>query len=388
MMQAWQLPEYIADILPSDARRLESAKEELLSLFCVHGYALVNPPLMEYTQSLLTRIDSDLSHKTIRFTDHFSGRQMGVRADITPQISRIDAHLLGSHKGINRLCYAGSVLHARPDTLYSTRDPLQIGAELYGFAGIQADMELIDLMLQSMQILGVEKPVLSLGHIGIFRALTADMALSPSLEDELLEILKTKDASMIAAWCHEHHIDEKSTNTLLALTELYGSPMEVLKRAEQKLPQLPEIQAAFIDLRAITAYFKEYTQHLDLAELRSDRYHSGLLFAAYREGESDAIARGGRYDGLGQYFGRARPASGFSFDLKNFLEQLPQKEAVSGICVAAEDAMAAQQEMKQLRASGEVVIVDYLNEGASSLHCNRVLQQQDDQWQVLDLEQE
>jgi ATP phosphoribosyltransferase regulatory subunit len=177
-MQSWQLPEHIADILPSTARQLESAKERLLALFRVHGYELVHPPLMEYSNSLLTHIDAGLSLKTIRLVDQLSGRQLGIRADITPQVARIDAHLLSANNGINRLCYAGSVLHARPDGFLSTREPLQVGAELYGYAGVAADIELIDLMLKSLKLGDIGEVMLSLGHIGVFRALAAAAELS------------------------------------------------------------------------------------------------------------------------------------------------------------------------------------------------------------------
>ncbi|MDO5687372.1 MAG: ATP phosphoribosyltransferase regulatory subunit [Neisseria sp.] len=382
-MQFWQLPEYIADILPSTARRLESAKEELLTLFRAHGYELVSPPLMEYTQSLLTRIDPGLSLKTIRITDQLSGLQLGLRADITPQISRIDAHLLVQNNGVNRLCYAGAVLHAQPDTLYSTREPLQIGAELYGFEGLAADIELIDLMLKSVARLGVDKPLLSLGHIGVFRALSRAAALSDDNAQQLLGLMQSKDGAAVAQWCAQQGLPENLAQAFVELTVLYGAPDDVLARAERVLPACEGLQAALNDLREVCQTFSAYAIHVDLAELRVDYYHSGLLFAAYRKGDSDALARGGRYDGLGRYFGRPRPATGFSFDLKNFLDLLPQQSAAAGICVAATDAAAARDTMDTLRAQGEIVLIDYLNEGAAALNCDRVLTQHNRQWQVI-----
>lgn len=387
-MQSWQLPEYIADILPSAARRLESAKEELLTLFRVHGYELVSPPLMEYTQSLLTRIDPGLSLKTIRVTDQLSGLQLGLRADITPQISRIDAHLLVRNQGVNRLCYAGPVLHAQPDTLYSTREPLQIGAELYGFEGLAADIELIDLMLKSVAHLGVAKPLLSLGHIGVFRALSQAAALTVDDAGVLLALMQGKDGAAVRAWCDGQGLADTFTAAFTDLTTLYGTPDDVLARAAQQLPAIEGVCAALADLRAVCERFSDYAIHLDLAELRVDHYHSGLLFAAYREGDSDALARGGRYDGLGRIFGRSRPATGFSFDLKNFLELLPPRPAQRGICVTASDVPAARAQIEALRAAGEVVVIDYLDEGAAGLNCDRIFTCNNGQWQTVAAQQE
>ena len=197
MMQSWQLPEYIADILPSGARQLESAKEKLLALFRSHGYELVHPPLMEYSDSLLTHIDSGLSLQTIRFVDQISGRQLGIRADITPQVARIDAHLLSANQGINRLCYAGSVLHARPEGFLNSREPLQAGAELYGFDGIAADIEIIGLMLDSLALADFGDVLLSLGHIGVFRALAASAELSPRQAETLLAMMQDKNVAAV-----------------------------------------------------------------------------------------------------------------------------------------------------------------------------------------------
>ncbi len=385
-MQSWQLPEYISDILPSSARILESAKEKLLSLFHLHGYQLVMPPMMEYTHSLLTRIDAGLSLKTIRVTDQFSGLQLGLRADITPQISRIDAHILSANNGINRFCYAGSVLHTQPDTLYSTREPLQIGAELYGFDGILADIELVDLMLKSMEILGVENPLLSLGHISVFRSLAETTNLSNDDTEELLTLMQSKNTQDVYTWCKNTGLEDKLSQAFSSLTTLYGEPEKVLQQAMKSLPQTPAIQSALNDLKKMCETFNQYQIHLDLSELRADRYHSGLLFATYRSGESDALVRGGRYDGLGQYFGRSRPATGFSFDLKNFLELLPQPELSGGICVKSCDAVLARDEIENLRQNGEVVIIDYLDEGAKSLGCNRLLLQQENCWKIIDIQ--
>ena len=386
MTHSWLLPDYIADILPSAAVRIEKVKAKMLSLFHSYGYHLVIPPLMEYTQSLLTNIDPELSLKTIRIADRFSGRQLGLRADITPQISRIDAHLLSANDGINRLCYAGTVLHASPDTLYSTREPLQIGAEMYGFDGILADSEIISLMLKSLAILGVKNPLLSLAHIKIFNILSALAHLHLDDKNALRQLISNKEQEAVATFCTQKRLPENLTAAFVALPTLYGEVPSVLEKAQKVLPNQTDIQAALNDLNTLyQAFSKAYRIHLDLSELRADNYHSGLLFAAYRDDESEAIARGGRYDGLGRYFGRERPAVGFSLDLKNFLELLPQHIEKSGICVKAEDLPNALDMVNQLREQGEMVIIDYLNEGAAKLNCNRTLVSHKNQWQVMDI---
>ena len=383
-MQSWQLPEHIADILPSTARQLESAKERLLALFRVHGYELVHPPLMEYSNSLLTHIDAGLSLKTIRLVDQLSGRQLGIRADITPQVARIDAHLLSANNGINRLCYAGSVLHARPDGFLSTREPLQVGAELYGYAGVAADIELIDLMLKSLKLGDIGEVMLSLGHIGVFRALAAAAELNGKQSAQLLALMQDKDAeavrSQVAAW----HLDGMWAKAFALLPTLYGG-REVLQEARAQLPDLFAVGAALDDLQAVCDAFGAQQIHIDLSEVRVDNYHTGLLYAAYGSDCHDAVARGGRYDGLGEYFGRARPATGFSFDLRDLIGHLPQSAGWHGIKVALGDAQAAAAEIERLRASGECVMVDYTPHTRDPHSCNRQLVWQNGQWCVIPL---
>ena len=383
-MQSWQLPEHIADILPSTARQLESAKEQLLALFRVHGYELVSPPLLEYSDSLLTRIDEGLSLKTIRVVDQISGRQLGLRADITPQVARIDAHLLSANNGVNRLCYAGTVLHARPDGFLSTREPLQIGAELYGYAGIEADIELIDLMLKSLRLVNVTEPQLALGHIGIFRALAESAQLSEADAHILLGMMQNKDAEAVRHHGQSLQLATQWVNALALLPTLYGN-QAVIERARSALPPLPAIQAALNELQTVCAAFANRPVHIDLSELRVDSYHSGLLFAAYGADWPDALARGGRYNDLGRHFGRARPATGFSFDLRDLIGHLPQSAGWHGIKVALDDAGAAAAEIERLRAAGECVMVDYTPHTRDPHSCNRQLVWQNDQWCVIPL---
>lgn len=356
-MQSWQLPEHIADILPSNARRLESAKERLLGLFRVHGYELVSPPLLEYSHSLLAENDAGLSLKTIRVVDQISGRQLGLRADITPQVARIDAHLLSANEGINRLCYAGSVLHARPDGALSTREPLQIGAELYGCDAVQADIEVIDLMLKSLAQLDIKQPLLALGHIGIFYALARAAELNETESRELLALMQDKDAAAVRRWLDGRHLAAQYADALACLPSLYGG-REVLAQTAN-LPDLPEIRQACTVLQAVCQAFPDADIHIDLSELRVDSYHTGLLFAAYNSGRADAVARGGRYDGLGRHFGRARPATGFSLDLRECGAQTPEGVLPEAVRVALDDVSAAQNKINALREQGVCVVVDY-----------------------------
>lgn len=381
-MQPWQLPEHIADILPSSARQLESARERLLALFRVHGYELVHPPLMEYSLSLLTHIDAGLSLKTIRVVDQLSGRQLGIRADITPQVARIDAHLLSANNGINRLCYAGSVLHARPDGFLNTREPLQVGAELYGHAGVQADIELIDLMLKSVAIGDVGEILLSLGHIGVFRALAEAAGLSAEQSVQLLALMQDKDAAAVEAQARAWRLEGVWAGAFALLPMLYG-PREILGEARRLLPGLPAVGSALDELEAACAAFAQQDVHIDLSELRVDNYHTGLLYAAYGRNCHEAVARGGRYDGLGAHFGRPRPATGFSFDLRTFIGRLPASEQPPPVAVAVQDLPQAREAVARLRAEGRPVVVDYGN-GTQGL--TRRLLRQNGRWEVTETE--
>ena len=382
-MQSWQLPEHIADILPNSARHLESAKEQLLALFRVHGYELVHPPLMEYSDSLLTHIDPGLSLKTIRVVDQLSGRQLGIRADITPQVARIDAHLLSANQGINRLCYAGSVLHARPEGFLTTREPFQVGAELYGYADVAADIELIDLMLKALKIGDIGETILSLGHIGIFRALAEAAKLDAAQTKQLLEILRDKDARAVAALVAQWPLEAQWVKAFAALPLLFGGS-EVLAEARTALPALPAVEQALADLQAVVDAFPHEKLHIDLAELRFVEYHTGLLYSVYSAECHDAVARGGRYNGLGKHFGRARPATGFSFDLRLFAGRLPKQKRPDTVAVAAADLSAARETVEQLRRDGITVAVDYGLPANSMQNSTRRLVYQSGVWQIIE----
>ena len=316
-MTAWLLPENVEDVLPPQAWRMEDLRRVLLDLFRNHGYELVIPPLMEYVDSLLTGVGADLDLKTFKLVDQLSGRLMGVRADITPQVARIDAHLLAANT-VNRLCYAGSVLHTQPEGFHRSREPIQVGAELYGEAGAAADLEILTLMLDALHASGVQDIQLDIGHVGVYRALAAEAGLNGEVEHQLFEALQAKDSSAVASLTLT--LAPVLREAFAALPQLYGTRL-VLTEARQRLPQLPAVVNALDTLDTLERGMAE--RHIeaayDLAELRGYGYHSGMVFAAYTRGRSRAIAQGGRYDEVGRVFGRARPATGFSLDLRELV---------------------------------------------------------------------
>ncbi|MDE2354511.1 MAG: ATP phosphoribosyltransferase regulatory subunit [Betaproteobacteria bacterium] len=320
MTYRWLLPEFIEDLLPPDAWRLESARRELLDLFRAQGFQLVMPPLLEYIESLQAGTGRDMDLLTFRLVDQLSGRQLGLRADTTLQVARIDAHGM-NHQGVNRLCYAGSILHARPEGLNQSREPFQVGAEIYGLGGLEGDIEIQELMLEALKRTGLSKVTLDVGHVGLFRTLSRLAGLDDKAEGEWFEALQNKDLPALQALSSA--LGTPQGDALAQLARLNGD-REVLNQAHRLLPQVPEIRQALSELEAVAAHFGQRVQlAFDLAELRGYHYHSGLVFAAYAEGYPDAVARGGRYDDIGRAFGRARPATGFSLDLRELLPSLP-----------------------------------------------------------------
>jgi len=308
----WLLPENVDDILPAEAARIESLRRAILDLFAASGYELVIPPMLEYLDSLLTGTGHDLDLRTFKLVDQLSGRMMGVRADITPQVARIDAHLL-NRKGVTRLCYCGSVLHTRPAGPGATREPLQIGAEIFGHAGVQADVEVQRLLCRALEIAGVRRARVDIGHVAVFRSLVRAAKIGREVESELFEALQKKDVPGLRALTRG--LGKVTRDALLLLPELYGGP-EVLALARRRLPKLPELARALDTLQALASVCA-IPASFDLAELRGYHYHSGVVFDAYCEGVSGAVARGGRYDEVGKAFGRSRPATGFSIDLRD-----------------------------------------------------------------------
>jgi ATP phosphoribosyltransferase regulatory subunit len=307
----WILPEYVEDILPAEAMRIERLRRKILDLFFRNQYELVMPPLLEYLDSLLTGTGHDLELRTFKVVDQLSGRMMGLRADITPQVARLDAHLL-NRKGVTRLCYCGSVLHTRPASPGATREPLQIGAEMYGAAGERADVEMQKLLCEALKASGVKRVRLDVGHVAVFRSIAQAARLAPEREAELFEALQRKDRPEIERLAQP--LERATREALALLPQLYGGP-EVLDVAAKRLPKIKPLTEALATLRAL-AKACPVPVSFDLAELRGYHYHSGVVFDAYCEGVTSAVARGGRYDEVGKAFGRARPATGFSIDLR------------------------------------------------------------------------
>jgi ATP phosphoribosyltransferase regulatory subunit len=308
----WVLPEYIEDILPKEAMRIEKLRRKVLDLFFSKGFELVIPPLLEYTDSLFTGTGHDLELRTFKVVDQLSGKMMGLRADMTPQVARIDAHLL-NRKGVTRLCYCGSVLHTRPRGPGATREPLQIGAEIYGEAGVAADVEILQLLCAALDAAGVRNARVDIGHVAVFRSLARAAEVDGETEVALFEALQKKDLPALRGLTKK--LSSKTKEALLLLPELYGGA-EILDVAEEKLPKIGELTRALGALRRL-AKACTIAASFDLAELRGYHYHSGAVFDAYCDGVAGAVARGGRYDEAGKAFGRARPATGFSIDLRS-----------------------------------------------------------------------
>ncbi|WP_310492067.1 ATP phosphoribosyltransferase regulatory subunit [Dechloromonas sp.] len=349
----WLLPEYLADALPAEASRIENLRRTVLDHFRGRGYELVMPPMLEYLESLLTGAGQDLKLRTFKLVDQLSGRTMGVRADITPQAARIDAHLL-NHQGVTRLCYCGSVLHTLPATISAGREPHQIGAELYGYAGIEADLDVIRLMAGAFERVKLPVSRIDLGHVGIFQALAEAAGLPQEAEDAVLSLLQAKDVPGLEEACVD--VPSPYREALLRLPLLYGGA-DVLERAALELPALPTISAALDGLRHVLAAAPELPFSIDLSDLRGYHYHNGVVFAAYCPGYPAAIAMGGRYDGAGKAFGRARPATGFSMDLREVARLAPAGKLSGAILAphAGHDARLAAH-IAALREQGEIVV--------------------------------
>jgi ATP phosphoribosyltransferase regulatory subunit len=378
-MRNWVLPEYIEDILPPEARGIESLRARLLELFRVHGYELVMPPLLEYLESLLTGTGHDMDLRTFKLVDQLSGRTMGLRADITPQVARIDAHLL-NREGVTRLCYCGPVLHTLPAGLTSTREPLQIGAEIYGHGGIESDLEIQRLLAQALKLCRLSNVRLDIGHVAVFRALAQRGGVSAGLEADLFAGLQAKDVSALQALTKG--LDKATRGAILLLPELYGG-REVIARARRELPKHAEITRALAELDRLTAT-EDIPVSIDLADLRGYHYHSGAAFAVYCAGLSNAIALGGRYDGVGKAFGRARPATGFTLYLLDLARLAPAEPAPGCIRAPRISDPALDAAMASLRAAGEVVIQElpgHENEPDEG-GCERELVKQKGKWQV------
>jgi ATP phosphoribosyltransferase regulatory subunit len=392
-MATWALPENIEDVLPADAAKLERMRRIALDTFASHGYELVMPPLLEYVESLLSGVGHDMDLATFKLVDQLSGRMMGLRADTTPQVARIDAHVL-NRPGVTRLCYAGSVLHTRPSGLGKSRQPFQVGAELYGHAGLDADIEIQQLMLDTLAALGVRAVRLDIGQPSLFRALADRAALTGDERERLFVAVSGKDTATLMAFAATAVDDAEVAEARRAIAKLpmlYGANAdEVIIHAHAALPHTPKVTGALDQLRRVASHFSAQglPVSVDLGELGGFNYESGITFAAFADGASEAIARGGRYDDIGLVFGRARPATGFSMDLKSLLALVadagPKPKRV--LAPAAPDQTALDA-MAEFRRQGYVV-VGRLSDAAEDaddsegVHATHVMKWSDGKWQI------
>ena len=385
MSSAWLLPEHIADVLPAQARHIEELRRGLLDVARAYGCELVMPPLLEHIESLLSGTGHELDLRTFKLVDQLSGRTLGVRADSTPQVARIDAHLL-NRVGVTRLCYCGPVLHTRPSGVRSTREPLQFGAEIFGHAGLEADLEVQDLALDCLREVGLANATLDLGDARIVRGVLADAGLEDEALADVYEALAAKDAAALRSL--SMGLAAGTRRDLLALVGLYGD-QQVLAAAKRELPSHPLIVAALADLQWLASHAQQAHPEVrigfDLADLSGYAYYSGARFAVFAAGSSDALARGGRYDEVGAVFGRKRPAVGFSLlDLKELALLVPGKGSRAAVRAPwAEDA-GLRAAVRQLREQGETVVCilpGHEHEG-QEFACDRELLSRNGQWTV------
>lgn len=378
-MPTWLLPENIADVLPSEARKIEELRRLMLDHFRLYGYELVMPPMLEYVESLLAGAGEDTDLRTFKLVDAVSGRLLGLRADMTTQVARIDAHLL-NRQTVTRLCYAGSVLHTSPSGLHATREPIQIGAEIYGHAGLEADAEIQELALGSLALAGFSNVRLDLCHVGVLRALLAEDPAAKRDEAQLYNLLRAKDLPGLEEITVSY--SPRTRDALLALPNLYGD-VEVLGKARDVLPDLPGITRALSELAALAGSAIGRAQvAIDLADLRGYQYETGAIFALYVPGLPNAVARGGRYDQVGEAFGRARPATGFSLDLRELARLLPTAERKHSIRAPWGNAPELREAIAELRKSGEVVIQSMPGHDnvQDEFECDRVLVLDNGNW--------
>jgi ATP phosphoribosyltransferase regulatory subunit len=384
MSSAWLLPEHISDVLPAQARHIEDLRCGLLGAARRCGYELVIPPLLEHLESLLSGTGHQLDLKTFKLADQLSGRTLGVRADTTPQVARIDAHLL-NRQGLARLCYCGPVLHTRPSGLHASREPLQFGAEIYGHAGLEAELEVLDLALDCLSSAGLNRLALDLGDSRILRALLSGLKVDGAQLEAVVAALASKDAPALAA--ATTGFPDTTRHGLKQLLSLYGSA-EVLVAARQQLPSHALLAQALTDLEAIAAHVQRVhpgvTLGFDLADLGGYAYYSGARFAVYAAGSCDAVLRGGRYDEVGAVFGRNRPAVGFSTDLKGLASLVMPSRSAAAIRAPWGNDAALRAAVRRLREAGETVVCilpGHEHEG-EEFDCDRELVAVDEQWVV------
>lgn len=382
-MPNWLLPENIADVLPSEARKIEEMRRAILDNFRLYGYELVMPPMLEYLDSLLAGTGHDMNLRTFKLVDQLSGRTLGVRADMTTQVARIDAHLL-NRSSVTRLCYSGSVLLTRPNGLHATREPLQIGAEIYGHAGLEADAEVQELALASLALAGFTQVRLDLCHVGVLRAILANDQMAKRDQSTLYTLLRAKDIPELKQITVQYA--EATRRALLTLPGLYGDAA-VIKRARDVLPKLSGITKALDELQALVELAGSANVTIDLADLGGYQYESGVMFAIYVPGLPNAVARGGRYDHVGEAFGRARPATGFSMDLRELARLLPVAERKRSIRAPWGCEPMLRTKIVALREIGEVVIQSLPghDNDQDEFDCDRALVLENGNWIIKNL---
>jgi len=379
-MSAWLLPDHIADVLPSEARHIEELRRELLDAARSYGYELVIPPLLEHLESLLSGAGSTLGLQTLKLVDQLSGRMLGLRADSTPQVARIDAHLL-NRKGVARLCYCGSVLHARPAAPYATREPLQLGAEIYGHSGLEADLEVLNLALDCLRAARVGAPSVDLADAQLIKAILADVTLAPTQLANIYAALAAKDCPELTNLTKD--LPSEVRQGLLSLAQLYGDS-SVLDEAEKCLKPTENVRSALRNLKYLADHLQAVKVTFDLADMQGYAYYTGARFSVYAPTASAALVRGGRYDRVGAVFGRKRPAAGFSLDLKSLVAAVAPRPLRAAVRAPWHDEPGLAEAIASLRARGEVVVCELPGHDheVDEFHCDRALRQVGGQWQV------
>lgn len=388
--ERWLLPQGIEEALPEQAAKLESLRRSILDMYASWGYLQVIPPTIEYLDSLLTGTGHDLDLQTFKLIDQLTGKSLGIRADMTPQVARIDAHHLKTE--ISRLCYIGTVLHTLPDGFAGSRSPIQVGAELYGHAGVESDVEVIELMLRTLSAAGLQQVYLDIGHVGIYRSLAKTARLNKEQEADLFDMMQRKALPEIKAFVEELNLDQDIATMLIKLPELNGGD-KVLDQA------LTVLSAASDDVLVALDYLKQVSRvlksrlpdinvHYDFAELRGYHFHTGIVFAAFIPGQGQEVARGGRYDEIGEVFGRSRPATGFSTDLKTLINfgAFDSPAKTMAIMAPADSDHEIQTLIEELRAKGECVIrlLPGQKSDAAAMGCNRQIQKIENKWHVVE----
>jgi ATP phosphoribosyltransferase regulatory subunit len=382
MSRAWLLPEQIADVLPSQARRIEELRRTLIDGARSYGFELVMPPLLEYLDSLLSGTGHELDLKTFKLVDQLSGRTLGLRADTTPQVARIDAHLL-NREGVARLCYCGPVLHTRADSAQGTREPLQFGAEIYGHAGLEADLEVIDLALDGLRAAGVDDVLLDLGDARVVRSVLGGAVVDAEQLAEVMDALARKDAAAAAEAARV--LPSQMQQSISTLLRLYGG-VEVLDRARRLLPGRPAIERALDDLTWLASHVQRVHPSvrigIDLADISGYAYYSGARFSLYGAASNAALARGGRYDEVGAVFGRNRPAVGFSLDVKGLVQVAAERPAIAAVRAPWGEGSELRAAVRRLREQGHVVVCTLPGHEheAQEYDCDRELVEVDGRW--------